>query len=320
MKLTDKTAVELRRDFHSYPEVGWLEFRTTIKIIDFLKELGYELDYGKKIHSPSRMGLPSKEEAQQHLQGLALKANYDIEEILESYTGAVARLDTGRPGPKIGLRFDIDALRIEESQDQDHLPVKEGFVSKNTSSMHACGHDGHAAIGLDLARWLMDNKDQLSGSFVLIFQPAEEGVRGAKSMVEAGVLDGLDYLLGGHIGNSGDKDILGVGTRGFLATSKLDVSFTGIPSHAGASPEKGKNALIAAASATMALHSLTQFSTGMGRLNVGVLKAGSSRNIVASQALMQIETRGESQEINDQILARTYQVIEGTAQVFGAIG
>ena len=66
--------------------------------------------------------------------------------------------------------------------------------------MHACGHDGHSAVGLALAHWIWDNKDNLSGKFKLIFQPAEEGVRGARAMVEAGIVDDVDYFVGGHVG------------------------------------------------------------------------------------------------------------------------
>lgn len=316
MNLLDKSIVELRREFHRIPEVGWLEFETTIKIIDYLKALGYEVEYGKKVHGQERMGLPSQDKIDSHLESLNLQASYDISEIIQGYTGAVARLDTKSPGPTIGLRFDIDALNISESTDQAHLPIKEGFASKKALSMHACGHDGHIAIGLALAKWLMEHKDSLKGKYVLIFQPAEEGVRGAKSMVEAGVVDGLDYVIGGHIGQGQGGNTLGVGSGGFLATSKLDVEFIGVPSHAGASPEEGRNALLAAASATLNLHSLTQFSSGMARLNVGTLRAGTSRNIIASQALMEIETRGENEDINKLLSQRVYQVIQGSSQVF----
>lgn len=316
MSLSDRDIRDFRRKFHRIPEAGWMEFQTTIEIIDILKSWGYQLEYGKAIHGEERMGLPSRQETEDYLATLELEADYDISEILEGYTGVLARLDTKRDGPTIALRFDIDALNIQESQDEEHLPKREGFSSLNPKTMHACGHDGHIAIGLSLASWLMDNKDKLRGNFILIFQPAEEGVRGARSMVEAGVVDNVDYLLGGHIGLGGGVGVLGVGTGGFLATSKMDISFEGVPSHAGASPEEGKNALLAAASCTLNLYSLPQFGRGMSRLNVGVLKAGSSRNIVANQAFMQIETRGENEEINQMLAKKVDQVIQGAAKSF----
>ena len=121
MNLLDKNIVELRREFHRIPEVGWLEFETTIKIIDYLKALGYEVEYGKKIHAQDRMGLPSQDKVDKHLENLKLQASYDVSEIIQGYTGAVARLDTKVSGPTIGLRFDIDALNIQEASD-NNLP------------------------------------------------------------------------------------------------------------------------------------------------------------------------------------------------------
>ncbi len=315
MKDIENKLSRLRREFHKMPEIGWLEFETTVKIIDYLKKLGYEITYGKSIHS-ERMGLPTKEEMMKHRDELDLMRDYDISEILEGYTGVVAILDTNKPGDTIAMRFDIDANGIEESDDEEHLPKKKGFRSKNNKAMHACGHDGHISIGLGIAEYLMINKERLNGKFILIFQPAEEGVRGAKSMVDAGILSGVKYLLSGHIGLGVEKGILAIGTVGFLATSKINVYFEGVPSHAGVSPELGKNALLAAASCALNLHTLTQFGAGMSRLNVGVLEAGTSRNIVPHKAMMQIETRGENEEVNEGLKAKVDKVIEGSATAF----
>lgn len=306
----------LRREFHKIAEPGWLEFQTTIRIIDYLKTYGYEVSYGKAIHSDNRMGVPTLKEIKAYTDKVDFDADYDISEILEGYTGAVARLDTGKDGPTIGLRFDIDANAIEETSDKDHLANIEGFKSQNDFAMHACGHDGHMSIGLSIGKWISEKKENLRGKFVLIFQPAEEGVRGARSMVEKGMVDDLDYLLAGHIGLGIESGVLGIGTIGFLATSKFDISFEGVPSHAGAAPEEGKNALLAAASCAINLHTLTQFGSGMSRLNVGILNAGTGRNIVPSHASMKIETRGENEEVNASLKEKVKNVIEGSAKTF----
>ncbi|HZJ82268.1 MAG TPA: amidohydrolase [Clostridia bacterium] len=315
MKDLKKEMSTMRREFHKIAEPGWLEFQTTVRLINYLESYGYDLEFGKKIHS-ERMGLPTEKEIEEYAASLSLDVDFDTSEILQGYTGVVASLDTGKPGPTVGIRFDIDANGIEETSDEDHRPVREGFKSKNDFAMHACGHDGHMTIGLTLAKWLVDNKDKLAGKFLLIFQPAEEGVRGAKSMVGAGVVDDLDYLLAGHIGLGVESATLGLGTIGFLATSKLDIHFEGVPSHSGASPELGKNALLASASCALNLHTLTQFGSGMSRLNVGILKAGSSRNVVPSKAVMQVETRGENEEINTMLRGKVENVIEGSAKAF----
>lgn len=306
----------MRREFHKLAEPGWLEFRTTVRVIDYLKSYGYDVKYGKEIHGNNRMGLPTKKERDDYINTLDLEADYDISEILEGYTGAVASFDTGKEGPTIGLRFDIDANGVEETSSEDHIPNKENFRSENNMAMHACGHDGHMTIGLSVAKWIIEEKESLKGKFILIFQPAEEGVRGGRSMVEAGVVDEIDYLLAGHIGLGVESGILGIGTIGFLATSKMDIYFEGVPSHAAASPESGKNALLAAASCAINLHTLTQFAAGMSRLNVGVLNAGTARNIVPSKAMMQIETRGENEDVNKQLKEKVKNVIEGSAKTF----
>ncbi|MCG6197582.1 M20/M25/M40 family metallo-hydrolase, partial [Anoxybacillus sp. LAT_38] len=92
------------------------------------------------------------------------------------FTGVVGILDSGRPGPTVAFRVDMDALDLQESADADHLPAAEGFASVNANMMHACGHDAHTAIGLGLAYVLSRMKGDLHGRVKLIFQPAEEGV------------------------------------------------------------------------------------------------------------------------------------------------
>lgn len=317
MSETLNSLTQLRRELHQCAETGWLEFETTIKIISYLKELGYEVQYGKKLHG-ERMGLPDNSLLKLHAEAFKAKQyDFDVSEILQGYTGALAVLDTKRPGPTLGLRFDIDANGIDEPKSAVHRPSSEGFSSKNACMMHACGHDGHTAIGLQLAKALKEQEDQLKGKILLIFQPAEEGVRGAKSMVEAGVVEGMDYLFSGHIGFTAKRNQIICGAAGFLGTTKMDIYYYGKPAHAGANPEQGRNALLAAANCAINLHTLTQFSSGAGRVNVGVIKAGSARNIVPHYAKLEIETRGENQAINEEIVRRAKEVIEGCAKMYG---
>ena len=185
--------------------------------------------------------------------------------------------------------------------------------------MHACGHDGHAAIGLGVAHILAAHRDALRGTVKLIFQPAEEGVRGAYAIVENGWLDDVDVLLASHIAPTGQKDDgdVTVGTWGSLATTKYDAVFTGRAAHAGGFPEQGKNALLAAASAALALHAIPRHSGGQSFVNVGTLHAGSGRNVVPDHALMQVEVRGETTEINRFMMARTEEICRGAAAMQG---
>ena len=309
-----------RRDLHQYAESGWLEFRTATLVAEELHRLGYQLQLGREvIDADARMGLPSAEVlAQQEARALQQGALPQwLPHFSGGFCGVVATLDTGRPGPVMGFRVDMDALDQTESAAADHLPVREGFASCNPGMMHACGHDGHTTIGLALAGVLMEMKHQLSGRIKLIFQPAEEGVRGAKAMVAAGVLDDVDLFTAIHLGTGVPPGEIVCGSDSFLATTKLDVHFTGVGAHAGGKPEEGRNALLAAAQATLTLHTLPQHSGGVARVNVGVLQAGSGRNVVPDVALMKVETRGASNQVNDDIYQQALRVIAGAAAMYG---
>lgn len=119
------------------------------------------------------------------------------------------------------------------------------------------------------------------GRIRLIFQPAEEGARGALPMSEAGAVDGVDVLFGFHIGFKAEgPGSLICGTQGFLATTKRDVLFSGVPAHAGAAPEEGKDALLAACSAVVNLHAISRNGKGGTRIAVGRLEGGEARNVI----------------------------------------
>ncbi|HED3853339.1 M20 family metallo-hydrolase [Enterobacter soli] len=309
-----------RRDFHHFAESGWVEFRTAAKVAEILDHLGYELAMGRDVvDAESRMGLPdaqtlAKEFARAREQGAPEKWLAAFE---GGFTGIVATLRTGRPGPTIAFRVDMDALDLSEALDESHRPFRDGFASCNPGMMHACGHDGHTTIGLGLAQVLKQNEAQLNGTIRLIFQPAEEGTRGARAMVAAGALDGVDYFTAVHIGTGVPAGTVICGSDNFMATTKFDVRFTGVAAHAGGKPEEGRNALLAAAQAALALHSIAPHSEGASRVNVGVMQAGSGRNVVPASALLKVETRGESEAINQYVFERAQSVIAGAAALYG---
>ncbi|MEG0470844.1 MAG: amidohydrolase [Solibacillus sp.] len=313
-----ETLIAWRRDFHQYPEVGWLEFRTSSIIANYLHEWGYDVKVGKEVVVGERLGVPEQsildwyyERAQQN--GAPQQW---LEQMVGGYTGVIATLDTGKEGPTIAFRVDIDALPITESKDPTHSPQQRGFRSKNNGFMHACGHDSHATIGLGFAQQLMQLKDQLKGKIKIIFQPAEEGVRGANAIVGSPLLDDVQYLLAMHIGTGIPKGTFVAGTDGFLASTKYNVTFTGLASHSGAYPERGKNALLASAQATLALHSMPPHSDGVSRVNVGILRAGEGRNIIPSIAEMQLEIRGETTEVNAFYEEQVEHIIRGAAAMY----
>ena len=314
---------ELRRQFHQIPETGWEEYLTTWHIYQFLNKLEVNFDFvvGKELlASDSRLGLPEAAAIEKaHIRLLDVGADSDfINKVEGGHAGLMAIYDTGNTGPNTLFRFDIDALPIEESNDDGHFPAQEKFQSVLSGNMHACGHDSHIAIGLGFARFLESVQSQLTGKIYLLFQPAEEGCRGARAVADKGWLNNIDYLLTGHVGIE-DHPIgtVAVATGEMLATSKLDVSFSGRSAHAANNPQEGQNALLAAASTALGLHGISRHSAGSSRVNVGSMTAGSGRNIIADSAEMLVELRGENNQIHDYMLERAREVISGAAMMHG---
>ncbi|MBS5425889.1 MAG: amidohydrolase [Phascolarctobacterium succinatutens] len=312
--------VERRRDLHRHPETGWTEFRTASMIIGELKKLGYDVKFGADvIDEKSMMGVPSEAELADYMQR-AINEGADpelVKKMAGGKTGIVATLKTDKPGKTVAFRFDMDCNDVEEERCDEHRPAKEGFASEHKKAMHACGHDGHVTIGLSAAKLLAANKARLAGTVKLIFQPAEEGVRGAFAMMNAGVVDDVDYLFGGHIGFKATADnCLVTMTDGFLATTKLDAEFTGVSAHAGAAPEQGKNALLAAAQAAISLNTIPRHSKGSSRINVGVLNAGTGRNVVPDIAAIKLETRGATTEIDEYMVTEAKRILNACAAMY----
>ena len=312
--------VRQRRDLHRYPEPGWTEFRTAAIVANTLAGLGYEVITGKDAIEPSAMmGVPS-ELVLQTAQKRAIAEGADagwVEKMTGGMTGIVAVMHFTAPGPTVAIRFDMDSNDVTEAVDAGHRPQQEGFASTHPKAMHACGHDGHTTVGMALAGILSQLKNELAGTVKLIFQPAEEGVRGAKAMVEHGDVDDVDYMLGAHFGfKMKQTGSIACNVTGFLATSKYDAHFTGVPAHAGAAPETGRNALLAAACAALNLHAISRHSAGSSRINVGTLEAGSGRNVIGDKALIRLETRGATSDINAYMESEAIRILKAAALMY----
>ena len=227
-------------------------------------------------------------------------------------TGVVAVIRGGKPGKTVAIREDIDALPMKELTG---LP----FASENDDACHSCGHDIHTTVLLYCAKVLSEIRGELAGTVMLIFQPAEEGVRGAKSIVDNGHLDGVDYLIGSHVTNKKEDDpaVVIPGSYGSLATTKYDVIFHGKSAHAGGSPEVGRNVMLAVGTAILNLYAIPRHSGGVSRVNVGTVVAGSGRNVIADEAKMEIEVRGETTEINEYMKNYAVNIIESAAKMHG---
>jgi aminobenzoyl-glutamate utilization protein A len=309
----------LRRDLHNYPEVGFTEFRTASLIAARLRRTGYRVRLGPSVMTASqRMGVPSAAEIDQARQQ-ALACGSDpalVEAMGDGLTGVVAEMQRGE-GPVIALRFDMDALPIEESSLPSHLPRRMGFASKRPGYMHACGHDGHATIGLVVAELAASAEARWRGTLRLIFQPAEEGGRGAWPMVDAGVVDDADWFFAFHIGCDLPSGKVASRATNMMFSSKWDSEFRGVSAHAAGNPELGRNALLAAAQAAIGLHALPRHGTHATHVNVGTLHAGSARNAVADLATLQLELRANAEAALVGLEDRARQILEGSAMAQG---
>lgn len=309
--------IATRRRLHTIPEEGWTEFETTWLVSNRLKALGFEVIPGKAIMDrASILGRDPSVVARAKQRALAAGVPPEFFEAAEDLTGCAVVLETGRPGPVTALRFDMDCVCVAETADPAHEPNKQGFASTHPGLMHACGHDGHTAVGLAVARWIAENKSKLCGTIKLVFQPAEEGVRGAAAIAASGFLDDVDVILGSHCGGRCGPGEVGLVHAGMLASTKFDIRFKGTPSHAGNAPHKGHSALMAACATAMMLAGIPRHGDGASRVAVGKLIAGEGRNVTPVNAVIQCEVRGETAEINDYMSHALEQIVRGNATAY----
>ncbi|MBB2178019.1 amidohydrolase [Gluconacetobacter tumulicola] len=309
--------IGMRRALHRFPECGFLEYRTAACVAERLAELGYDLRIGPEVMRADAMLAPPTAAAIAQAQQAALDMGAGPEWIArmpEGQTAVVADMRRGA-GPVTALRFDIDALPVAEAESDAHRPFREGFASIRPGRMHACGHDGHTAIGLAVAAALASPESRWRGTLRLIFQPAEEGGRGALPLVEAGVVDDVDLFFAGHLGCLLPSGQVATAANGFLWAVKQDVIFRGAPAHAAMAPQLGRNALLAAAAAALGLHAMPRDGDGVTHVNVGTVRAGTARNVIADHAVIEMEYRGETEEILASLAKRVDDIVQGAARM-----
>ena len=311
------TIREVRRNLHRHPETGWCEFRTTGLIAAELDDRGYKVHLGPDaINVESRLGVPSDRE----LRTAANRAREEgvpktYLEAMDGVTGLVAEKTFGRVGPVVGIRVDMDALEVTEATSDEHRPARAGFVSEYPGTMHACGHDGHTAIGLGVAR-AFEEVDDFDGTLKLFFQPAEEGSRGGQAMSQNSHLTEVDYLFALHLGFGRETGTVIAGFDRPLANARFDVTHEGSPSHAGNAPDQGNNALQAAMATIQNLYAISRHGEGVTRINVGRVRSPNPQNVVAERAEMRVEVRGETTAIRDWMVDRAKRVIDGAATMY----
>ncbi|PAU83692.1 N-acyl-L-amino acid amidohydrolase [Halorubrum salipaludis] len=310
------TLTELRRAFHRHPEPGWREFRTTARVVEELERIGVdEIAVGRDaLATGERMAVPDDDEIRPWIDR-ARRAGVD-EDLLEctagGHTGVVATLSQG-DGPCIGLRVDLDAISIRESDESDHRPAAEGFRSEHDGYMHACGHDAHLAIALGTLEAVKDS--DFEGTLKVFFQPAEEISGGGKAMAESGHLDGVDYLFALHVGLGHPTGEIVAGVESPLAMAHLTATFEGASAHAGKAPNEGANAMQAAAVAIQNAYGIARHRDGATRVNVGRIEGGSASNVIAEEVTIEAEVRGETTALMTYARTELERVLYAAAEL-----
>jgi aminobenzoyl-glutamate utilization protein A len=310
----EPTVTEIRRDLHAHAETGWKEFRTTALIASELED-EFTLFLGSDAVDPDeRLGVPANDEIATAIDRARSEgAGEAYLDRMDGITGLVATKEFGDgSGPVVGVRVDIDALERTEASDDDHQPTREGFASQHPNAMHACGHDGHTAIGLGLAR-AIDGNHGFNGTLKLFFQPAEEGGRGGKPMSETSHLDDLEYLLSLHLGLGQETGTVIASYDKPLSNAKVDAVFEGEPAHAGDEPNEGRNAVQAMATAIQNLYAIPRHADGTTRINVGQVHSPNPQNIIAEEARMRVEVRGETADLNEYMHGEAQRILKQAA-------
>lgn len=234
---------------------------------------------------------------------------YEAEEICES--GIVATIKGAKEGKTILLRADMDALAIAE---KTNLP----FASQN-GCMHACGHDMHTAMLLGAAKLLKNYQDEIQGTIKLVFQPNEEGFAGAKSMLQAGVLENVDTALAMHVNSGTPSNMLLYGLGNCMAGCTLfRIQVRGTGCH-GAMPETGVDPLNIASHIYLSLQELIAREIGAKEtavLTIGKIVGGEAPNIIPQEVILEGSIRTTKQETEEFLYQRMENIIQATATMF----
>jgi len=293
-KEMEAKVIEWRRHFHQYPELSNREFKTGKMIADHLKSLGMEVRYPV------------------------------------AKTGAVGILRTGKPGPTIALRADIDGLPVVE---RNSLPFaskeKSTYLGQDVGVMHACGHDTHIAILMGVAEILAGMKSELKGTIVFLFQPAEEGAPegeegGAALMIKEGVLDDpkVDVAFGLHISSQTPVGTVTFKPEGMLAAADmLKIKVKGVQAH-GSAPWSGIDPIVVSAQIINGLQTIVsrqlELTQAGATLTVATIHGGVRNNIIPEEVEMTGTLRTLDNTMQEEMHRRIKRTAENIAESMGA--
>jgi len=281
--------VEIFKDIHQNPELGFTEVRTSGIVAKELKALGYEV-----------------------ITGIGK-------------TGVAGIFRNGN-GPTVMYRADMDCNSVKEATGLSYASAKTMKKEDGTETpvMHACGHDAHVTWMLGVAKIMMTLKTEWKGTLVFIAQPSEETLQGAQAMVSDSMYaKGVpvpDYLLGMHTASDFPVGQIsnGKGVR-FAGTDQLDVTFYGIGAH-GASPQYAKDPIVMACNAVMQYQTIISRNIAaqdVAVITVGAIQAGSDNNVIPSSAVIKLSLRWFDEKTRKTLLVGIKRINEGIAMLMG---
>ena len=279
----------LFKHFHANPELSTVENETAARMAKELKAAGFEVTTGV------------------------------------GGTGVVAIMKNGE-GPLVSMRADMDGLPVEEKSGLEYASKAtqiDPITGNEVAVMHACGHDVHITSLVGTARRMTAMKDQWSGTLMLIVQPAEERVIGAKAMVEDGLYERFgtpDFGLAFHVSSGIEAGKISV-TDGspYAGADTVDITIHGVGAH-GASPHAGKDPIVLGAQIIMALQTLVARELpprDPGVVTVGSFHSGTKHNIISDKAVLQLTVRNTSLETRKTLLDGIKRIAENMGRVAG---
>jgi amidohydrolase len=294
IRAVDPKVVTWRRDFHQNPELSNREVRTSKIVAEHLRKLGLEVETGI------------------------------------ARTGVVALLRTGKPGPTIALRADMDALPVTERTDVPfRSTAKANYRGEEVGVMHACGHDSHTAVLMGVAEVLTRARADLRGNVLFVFQPAEEGappgeVGGASEMLKAGVFEKYrpEVAFGLHAWANMNTGVIGYRSGPLMADSNIwRIVVKGKQTH-GSRPWNGIDPIVVAAQIVTGLQTIVSRQVDItdqpAVVSVGIIKGGVRNNIIPDSAEMIGTMRTFTPEQKAKIVAGMKLMAENTAEASGA--
>ena len=294
VSLVEPDVIKWRHHFHEFPELSNREFNTAKYIANYLNSLGFEVQTGV------------------------------------AKTGVIAILDSGKPGPVVALRADMDGLPVKE---QSNLPYRSEQMGEYNGNevpvMHACGHDTHMAMLMGAAKVLSELKGELKGKVKFIFQPAEEGAPageagGAELMVKEGVLKNpdVDAIFGLHISSNADVGTIRYNSGGTMAAvDPFKIVIHGKQAH-GAYPWKSVDPVVTAAQMIMSIQTIVSREIKLiddaAVVTVGSIHGGNRSNIIPDSVELVGTIRTLNSAAREHIYDAMARKVKGIADSMGA--